>query len=89
MSLFMIAEHDTRNVFETQDSIKSLCASVDRVANEQILLRQSHLADLTWVLGELKGVLANWGEDEISNAVTKQRVQHLVEALDTKIIEDV
>lgn len=89
MSLFMVSEHDARNEFDTENSIKSLAKIVDRVASERSFLRQAHFADLTWVLGELKGVLANWGEDEISNAVTKKRVQHLVEALDNKIIEDV
>lgn len=84
MTLFM-TEHDHRNGFG--DSVENLRSDVERVANEQILLKQSHIADLSWIVTELKGVLASWGDTEILNAVTKERVRHLVVALTEKIEE--
>ena len=85
MSLFLIEGIDDRNV---ESPILTLARSVDRVATELDLSRMSHVSDLLWVLGELKGVLASWGETEILNAVTKDRVQHLVIALADKIKEN-
>lgn len=85
MSLFMLAGIDDKNV---DSPILTLARSVDRVASELDLSKMSHTADLLWVVGELKGVLANWGETEILNAVTKERVQHLAQALDEKIKEE-
>jgi hypothetical protein len=85
MSLFLIPGVDDKNV---ESSILTLARSVDRVANEFNLTKMSHTADLSWVVGELKGILASWGETEILNAATKDRVQHLVQALDEMIKEE-
>jgi len=85
MSLFLLEGIDDRNV---ESSILTLARSVDRVYNEQMLLKQSHLADLTWVSTELKAILASWGEGEIPNAMTKDRVQHLSSAL-VQMIEEI
>jgi hypothetical protein len=52
------------------------------------LSQQSHVADLIWVLGELKGVLASWGDTEYLTTMTKDRVQQFTKALEQKIKEN-
>lgn len=59
--------------------------SIERLRDQLFLSSQSHVADLIWVVGELKGVLASWGEEEIPNAMTKERVQNFVLSLNNKI----
>lgn len=84
MSLFMIPGIDDQNVDST---ILTLARNVDQVAKEFDLLKMSHIADLVWIVGELKAVLASWGESEILNEMTKERVLHLTTALNDKIKE--
>lgn len=66
---------------EIQDGIRTL-------RDHLFLSRQSHQADLIWILSELKGVLAHWSDDEIENAATKERVLHLKQSLTSKIEGD-
>jgi len=97
MSLFMVDSREHSGLTSTSpgdvsgyassNSILDLCTSVDRVAKEYELLKMSQVADLTWIVGELKMVLIHWGDTEILNAVTKERVQHLMSALSDKIKE--
>lgn len=58
---------------------------INRLRDNLFLSQQSHQADLIWIVGELKGVLAHWGETDVLNAATKDRVLHLTRALDEKI----
>lgn len=67
---------------------KEIEGDIKKLKDYLFLSQQSHVADLIWVLGELKGVLLHWGEDEISNAATKDRVQNFVSALSRKIKEN-
>jgi len=100
MSLFLIAGIDDRNV---ESPILTLARSVDRVAQEIDLARMNHDADLRWVLGELKAILAAWPNEDVPTdeplnfgisvsevrvAVIKDRVQHLSTALAEKIKEN-
>lgn len=62
-------------------------SNIEKLRDGLFLSQQSHVADLIWVVGELKGVLAHWGEEETPNAATKDRVQQFVRALDNKIKE--
>ena len=105
MSLFMMVEQDDKNAIKTdaESAILTLARSVDRVAQEQNLLKMCHLADLRWVTGELKAILASWSDahtptnqplnfdisiDEVKAAVARERVQHLATALTEKIEEN-
>lgn len=58
--------------------------NIQKLRDSLFLSRQSHEADLIWILGELKGTIAAWGDDEFHQAVTKDRVLNLVKALDEK-----
>lgn len=84
MSLFLIEGIEDKNV---ENPVLDLARSVDRVAKELDLAKMSHAADLTWVLGELKSIIANWGDDEYSQAVVKEKAQHLKAALIERITE--
>lgn len=84
VSLFLLQGVEDKNV---ESPILTLARSVDRVANELDLTKMAHTADLLWIVGELKSLLAHWGDGEISSAVTKEQVRHLATALDEKIKE--
>ena len=87
MSLFLLPGIDDQNV--SDDPVLNLARSVDRVVQQLNLANMSHKADLLWIIGELKGTLASWGDTEILNEVTKERVQHLVATLGEKIREEI
>lgn len=61
---------------------------IRQILDDLFLSQQSHEADLVWVLGELKGVLASWGDTEYLTTMTKERVQNFVSALSRKIKEE-
>lgn len=52
------------------------------------LSRQSHEADLIWIVGELKRVLLHWGDDETLNAASREIVRHLMTTLNEKVKEE-
>ncbi len=81
-------------------SIRDLAQVVNRAASEYELLKQNHLADLLWVVGELKAILSSWTDTgapplnfdisigEIQVAVARERIQHLATALTEKVKDD-
>jgi len=75
-------QNSQRLVDIAEEEIKG---GIRNLRDNLFLSQQSHVADLIWVLGELKGILASWGETEILNAATKDRVQNFTKALSRKI----
>jgi hypothetical protein len=61
---------------------------IRQLRDNLFLSQQSHEADLVWVLGELKGVIASWGDTEYLTTMTKERVQNFVSVLSKKIKDD-
>jgi len=66
---------------------KEIQAGIQRLRDNLFLSQQSHVADLIWIVGELKGTVATWGDDEFHIAASKERVQHLLTSLSNKIKE--
>lgn len=77
--------------------------NIERLRDSLFLSKQSHVADLIWVVGELKAILASWIDaktpvdqplnfdisiSDVQVAVARERVQHLATALTEKIKDD-
>lgn len=52
---------------------------------DSFLTKQAHYADLIWLLAELNGTIAAWGEDQFHVSMTKGRLQYIVKELKCKI----
>ena len=63
--------------------------TIGRLGDSLFLSRQSHQADLIWILAELNGVLLHWGEDDNFDAgVAKSKVQYLITTINEKFKEN-